>query len=100
MSGGSTLLGHLGNTLDGLGNRRAGRALLVNGLGNFVDHPDGFARPFANFADQVALMVDGRLVKLGSPAEVLQPEILSGVYHLPLTTVQDPFTGHFAVLPR
>jgi iron complex transport system ATP-binding protein len=54
----------------------------------------------ANFADQVALMVDGRLVKLGSPAEVLQPEILSGVYHLPLTTVQDPITGHFAVLPR
>jgi iron complex transport system ATP-binding protein len=53
-----------------------------------------------NFADQVALMVDGRLVKLGTPAEVLQPEILSGVYHLPLTTLQDPITGHFAVLPR
>lgn len=54
----------------------------------------------ANFADQVALMVDGRLVKLGTPAEVLQPDILSGVYHLPLTTLQDPKTGHFAVLPR
>ena len=54
----------------------------------------------ANFADQVALMVDGCLVKLGSPDEVLQPEILSGVYHLPLTTLQDPKTGHFAVLPR
>jgi iron complex transport system ATP-binding protein len=53
-----------------------------------------------NFADQVALMVDGHVVKLGTPAEVLQPEILSGVYHLPLTTLQDPITGHFAVLPR
>ena len=54
----------------------------------------------ANFADQVALMVEGQLVKLGTPAEVLQPDILSGVYHLPLTTLQDPKTGHFAVLPR
>lgn len=52
------------------------------------------------YADQVALLVEGRLTALGTPAEVLQPELLSAAYRLPLTTLQDPETGYFAVLPR
>ena len=52
------------------------------------------------YADQVALLVGGRLVALGTPAEVLKPEILSEAYHLPLTTLQDPKTGRFAVIPE
>lgn len=54
----------------------------------------------ARFADQVALMVEGRLVKLGAPAEVLQPEILSEAYGLPLTTLPDPSNGHLAIFPE
>ena len=38
----------------------------------------------ARFADRVALMVDGELTALGSPAEVLTPALLSQAYHLPL----------------
>lgn len=52
------------------------------------------------YADQVALLVNGRLVRLGSPEYVLQPDVLSQAYHLPLVTLQDPETGHFAVLPK
>jgi iron complex transport system ATP-binding protein len=52
------------------------------------------------YADQVALMVKGRLAALGTPAEVLRPEILSEAYQLSLTTLQDPKTGRFAILPE
>ena len=52
------------------------------------------------YADQVALLVDGKLVKLGTPDEVLQPALLSEAYHLPLKTLRDPESGHFAVLPK
>ncbi len=53
-----------------------------------------------HYVDQVALMVKGRLVALGSPEEVLQPEILSKAYQLPLTTLRDPKTGRFAIIPE
>ncbi len=52
------------------------------------------------YADQVALMVQGRIQALGTPAEVLQPEILSRAYNLPLTTLLDPQSGTLAVLPK
>jgi iron complex transport system ATP-binding protein len=52
------------------------------------------------YADRVALMVKGRLVALGTPTEVLIPEILSEAYQLPLTTLIDPKTGRFAVIPE
>lgn len=52
------------------------------------------------YADRVALLVKGRLAALGTPSEVLQPEILSEAYQLPLTTLQDPVTGRFAVIPE
>ena len=54
----------------------------------------------ARFADQVALMVEGRLVKLGTPTEVLQADILSRAYGLPLTTLPDPSNGHLAIFPK
>lgn len=52
------------------------------------------------YADQVALLVNGKLEALGTPTDVLKPDILSKAYNLPLTTLQDPKTGHFAVLPK
>ncbi|KAF0110921.1 MAG: iron complex transport system ATP-binding protein [Chloroflexi bacterium] len=53
----------------------------------------------SRYADQVALMVNGRLECLGTPAEVLRPEILSKAYNLPLTIIQDQGSGLSAVLP-
>ena len=52
------------------------------------------------YADQVALMVGGRIQARGTPTEVLQPEILSRAYNLPLTTLVDPQNGTLAVLPK
>jgi iron complex transport system ATP-binding protein len=51
------------------------------------------------YADLVALMVGGTLTAFGTPAEVLQTEILSKAYNLPLTILHDPHSGLSAVLP-
>jgi iron complex transport system ATP-binding protein len=52
------------------------------------------------FADRVALLVKGELLRLGSPADVLQPELLSQVYDVPLTLLRDPNNGQSALLPK
>lgn len=39
------------------------------------------------YADLVGLMVDGRLAALGKPAEVLQSDLLSQAYNLPLQVI-------------
>jgi iron complex transport system ATP-binding protein len=52
------------------------------------------------FADRVALLVKGKLLRLGSPADVLQPELLSEVYDVPLTLLRDPNNGQTALLPK
>jgi len=54
----------------------------------------------SRYADQIALLVKGILVTVGSPAEVLQSDVLSRAYNLPLTTLQDAKTGNLAVLPK
>ena len=45
----------------------------------------------ARFADRVALMVAGRLKAVGTPAQVLTPELISQAYHLPVQVIQHPF---------
>jgi iron complex transport system ATP-binding protein len=52
------------------------------------------------FADRVALLVKGELVRLGNPLDVLQPELLSQVYDVPLTLLRDPNNGQSALLPK
>jgi ABC-type cobalamin/Fe3+-siderophores transport system ATPase subunit len=52
------------------------------------------------YADKVALLVKGQIIQLGSPAEVLKPEILSGVYNVPLALIHDQATGKTALLPK
>jgi ABC-type cobalamin/Fe3+-siderophores transport system ATPase subunit len=52
------------------------------------------------YADKVALLVKGRITHFGSPAEVLQPEILSSVYNVPLVQLRDPQNGKVALLPK
>ncbi len=41
-------------------------------------------------ADEVALLSGGRLLRRGTPAEVLEADVLSNVYGLPLTRVTHP----------
>jgi len=43
----------------------------------------------SSYADLVGLMVNGRLEALGSPAEVLQSNLLSRAYNLPLRVIRE-----------
>jgi ABC-type cobalamin/Fe3+-siderophores transport system ATPase subunit len=52
------------------------------------------------FVDRVVLMVKGKIIAAGSPEEVLDEEILSKAYHIPLHILRDRQTGKTAILPR
>jgi iron complex transport system ATP-binding protein len=54
----------------------------------------------ARYADRVALLVDGALRATGTPAEVLQPDLLGQVYHLPLQVLQNTASGRPVILPQ
>ncbi len=51
-------------------------------------------------ADRVALLVDGSLKALGTPAEVLTAEQISAAYRTPVDVVPHPISGAPMVLPR
>jgi ABC-type cobalamin/Fe3+-siderophores transport system ATPase subunit len=53
----------------------------------------------ARYADRVALMVAGKIAALGSPREVLTPDLISHAYCLPVQVVEHPFAGGPLVLP-
>jgi len=53
----------------------------------------------ARYADRVALMVGGKLHAVGSPGEVLTPELISYAYCLPVAVVEHPLRGGPLVLP-
>ena len=51
----------------------------------------------ASISDRFLLMNTGRLVKAGTPVEVLDPALLSTVYNCDLRVQQDPYTGYLQV---
>ena len=51
----------------------------------------------ASISDRFLLMNSGRVVKVGTPAEVLEPELLSSVYDCDLRVQQDPYSGYLHV---
>ena len=53
----------------------------------------------ARYADQVALIAEGSLRALGTPEEVLEPGLLSEVYHLPLQALPGRDTARPIILP-
>jgi iron complex transport system ATP-binding protein len=53
----------------------------------------------ARVADHVAVIVAGRLAALGTPHEVLRPELLSEVYHLPLKLIPNGPDGPGWIFP-
>ena len=54
----------------------------------------------SRYADRVALLVDGELRALGGPLEVLQPDLLGQVYHLPLQVLASTTSGRPLILPK
>lgn len=54
----------------------------------------------AAYADQVAVLADGRLVAHGTPDEVMREDLLSEVYSYPVEVLRHPRTGDLMVLPR
>jgi len=53
----------------------------------------------ARYADRVALLVEGKLQALGSPAEVLTGELLSEAYHIPLEILHTGKGGWPYIIP-
>lgn len=53
----------------------------------------------ARYADQVALIAEGGLRALGTPQEVLDPDLLSQVYHLPLQALPGRDSRRPIILP-
>ncbi len=51
----------------------------------------------ASISDRFLLMNSGRLIKAGTPVEVLEPQLLSTVYNCDLRVQQDPYTGYMQV---
>jgi iron complex transport system ATP-binding protein len=53
----------------------------------------------AQFADNILLMKQGRIVHAGSPQEVLRPEILQDVFEIRVLVDAHPITGAPRVTP-
>ncbi len=53
----------------------------------------------ARYADRVALIVEGQIKALGTPKEVLRPELISQVYKWPVQVIQHPFLDTPLILP-
>ena len=51
------------------------------------------------YADRLGLLVEGHLRALGTPEEVLEPELLSQVYHVPLQRIRAGQGGRPIILP-
>jgi len=54
----------------------------------------------ARYADRVALMVAGNIKAIGTPKEVLQPDVIAAAYCLPVRVVKHPFMDIPLVLPE
>jgi ABC-type cobalamin/Fe3+-siderophores transport system ATPase subunit len=53
----------------------------------------------SRYADQVALLVEGSLRAMGTPEEILQPDLLGQVYHVPLQLLHTGVSGRPVILP-
>jgi iron complex transport system ATP-binding protein len=53
----------------------------------------------ARYADRVALLVQGELRALGTPVEILQPDLLGPAFQVPLQLIQNPASGRPVILP-
>jgi iron complex transport system ATP-binding protein len=54
----------------------------------------------ARYADRLALLSEGSIKAMGTPRQVLRPDLISKVYHLPVQVVPHPFLDTLLVLPE
>ena len=52
------------------------------------------------YADKVALVVNGKLKRLGTPTEVIRAKYISAAYRTPVEVVPHPVTGAPIIFPR
>ena len=53
----------------------------------------------AQYCDRLAMLSEGRLVALGSPQEVLSPQVVASVYRTQVSVFPHPVTGRPVVTP-
>jgi ABC-type cobalamin/Fe3+-siderophores transport system ATPase subunit len=53
----------------------------------------------ARYADRVSLLVDGKIIAMGTPVQVLTPELISAAYRLPVQVIPHPFANVPLVIP-
>ncbi|GAP08430.1 MAG TPA: ABC transporter ATP-binding protein [Anaerolinea thermolimosa] len=53
----------------------------------------------SRYADRLCLLVEGEIKALGTPEMVLEPELLSQVYHVPLQRIRSERGGRPIILP-
>ena len=73
------------------------RRLALDGIGVLVILHD--LNLAAQYADEVLLLKDGRVVAAGAPAEIFQPALLSQVFGMPLTTLHHPQDQRLIIAP-
>lgn len=54
----------------------------------------------ARYADRIVAMRDGAIIRTGTPAEVLTPEVMARVFDLDCVVIADPETATPLVVPR
>jgi iron complex transport system ATP-binding protein len=54
----------------------------------------------AHYADRIALMVAGNIKALGTPEDVLKPELIADAYCIPVQVIPHPFLNVPLVLPE
>lgn len=54
----------------------------------------------AAYADDIAIVHNGRMVAQGDPADVLTEDRITAVYETPVRVIPDPDTGRPVILPR
>jgi iron complex transport system ATP-binding protein len=53
----------------------------------------------ARYSDRVALLANGKIKAAGTPRQVLTPDLISAVYHLPVQVIPHPFADVPLILP-
>jgi iron complex transport system ATP-binding protein len=53
----------------------------------------------AQYCDRLVMLSEGRLVAVGSPQEVLSPQVLTSVYRTQVSVFPHPLTGRPVVTP-